>query len=126
MAKILIVDDEPTVAAALRRIFVETHEVTLAHEGLQAWQLLNDGAHFDAIFCDILMPKLTGVELYERLRVQHPKLAAKIIFLVGGGYSTDICNVLDQAPNLKVSKPFHVSSVQAALTELLEAHNPSN
>ena len=50
--RVLVVDDEPLVASAARRLLARTHEVQVAHSGHAALALLEDGP-FDAVLCDI-------------------------------------------------------------------------
>jgi len=113
--RILVVDDEPFVAAALRRSLMDEHEVTVVNSGQKAWELLQAGTEFDAILCDILMPGMTGLELFERVRAESSKQAAKFLFLVGGGYSKDITAALRAIDNPKIDKPFTPASLQREL-----------
>ena len=119
MAKILIVDDERTVALALQRVLGDTHTVTLAQDGEKAWQILQKNSTFDVIFCDILMPRRTGVELYQQVHAADPSLAKKIVFLVGGGYSPSLSDFLQTVSNAKLAKPFDLVGVQDLLARLL-------
>ncbi len=70
--KVLIVDDEPSVAAILR-IMLEKHgfEVQVVHSGAEA---LNKAAGFDpdVLICDLQMPGLSGVELSRHLHYLLP------------------------------------------------------
>ena len=68
MTKVLVVDDEPGVRAALQRaLTLERHEVALAEDGQQALDTLADGA-VDAIVLDVMMPRVDGLEVCRRLR----------------------------------------------------------
>ena len=66
MSHILIVDDEKAIRQALKDILSdESYEVSEAPDGEAAWQLLQENS-FDAILCDIKMPKMDGLELLEK------------------------------------------------------------
>ena len=81
--RVLVVDDEPLVASAARRLLARTHEVQVAHSGHTALAMLEHGA-FDAVLCDIMMPHMTGLELHARLSETQPEVAGRMIFLTGG------------------------------------------
>ncbi|HET9156078.1 MAG TPA: response regulator, partial [Myxococcaceae bacterium] len=57
--RVLVVDDEPLVASAARRLLARAHEVHVAHNGQTALAMLEQGT-FDAVLCDIMMPHMTG------------------------------------------------------------------
>ncbi|VXD16422.1 sigma-54 dependent transcriptional regulator [Marinoscillum sp. 108] len=66
MSHILIVDDEKTIRQALKDILEdESYEVSEAPDGEAAWALLEEQT-FDAVLCDIKMPKMDGVELLSK------------------------------------------------------------
>lgn len=63
MPHILIVDDEKTIRQALKDILEdESYEVSEAPDGEAAWEMLQEGS-FNAVLCDIKMPKMDGIEL---------------------------------------------------------------
>ena len=59
------------VASALKRALRE-HEVTAVQSGKAAIDLLSKDSGFDLIFCDLMMPELTGMDVYEWLRRERP------------------------------------------------------
>lgn len=65
MAKILIIDDEKPIRVSLREILeYEGHEVFEAHDGMEGVMQATKGK-FDAIFCDIKMPKMDGLDVLD-------------------------------------------------------------
>jgi CheY-like chemotaxis protein len=82
MANILLIDDEPLVCEALQLTLERAgHAVSTAsngQEGLDQWQ----GAKFDLVITDILMPEKEGIELIHELRQIDP--AVRIIAVTGG------------------------------------------
>lgn len=66
--KVLVVDDEMLVRRSLSRVCaVRNHEVQVAEDGEQGLQLWSSFQP-DLVFLDILMPKLTGLEVLKRVR----------------------------------------------------------
>jgi len=69
MAKILIIDDEPSIRTVLRDILeMEKYEVTEAKDGIDALAKLKK-TKYDAVICDIKMPKMDGMEVLERINI---------------------------------------------------------
>ncbi|MCA1291963.1 response regulator [Paenibacillus sp. alder61] len=85
--KLLIVDDEPTIADGLRMMFRERKELGLAVEAAYSSKdalLLFTAFRPDVVLLDIHIPGISGLELAGRMREIHP--AVKIIFLTGYDY----------------------------------------
>lgn len=77
MGRILIIDDEPRVRAALRRVLEDRgHEVEEAADGVLGMAAVGRG-DIDLVITDILMPNQDGIETILQLRRCHP--AVKII-----------------------------------------------
>lgn len=71
--KLLIVDDEPDMLDFLERVFRVDYQVTRATGGEEALQHLAAG-EYEVLITDQKMPRMTGLELLERIRDAHPKL----------------------------------------------------
>lgn len=82
--RVLIVDDEPTTRLLLRAMVVgagcESVEVGDAVEALDA---LRSGQRFDVIFCDIMMPRMTGREFRTRVGLWLPGQAERVVLMTG-------------------------------------------
>jgi DNA-binding response OmpR family regulator len=63
MTRILIVEDDPAMAVALRDGFeFEQYEVEMASDGLEGARLANAGG-FDLIVLDVMLPKQSGLDV---------------------------------------------------------------
>ncbi|HEX6834164.1 MAG TPA: response regulator [Rudaea sp.] len=82
LAKILCVDDEPFLLAALSRSLRGRYAVTTALNAHEALQLMEEAA-FDVVVCDLGMPGIDGIELLRRLRARWPQTVR--ILLTGFG-----------------------------------------
>src|SRR3982750_540583 len=84
---ILVVDDDRQLASALQWILAdENFLVDVAFDGEEA--LLKVKVHeYDAIICDLMMPRLRGDEFYRQTKEMRPKLAERFIFITG--YAAD-------------------------------------
>jgi signal transduction histidine kinase len=103
--RVMVVDDDDGVARALERILRADYDVTVAHGGEQALDLLYAGATFDALLVDIAMPGVDGPELFERVRSRWPGLEKKIVFATGGAFTAASRAFLARVPNSRFEKP---------------------
>ena len=115
-AKILIVDDEIVVADLLAEaVKSQGHEVTVVNDAQEGLRLLRQqGA--DAVFLDVYMPEMNGIEFLRRLRRTHPTLP--VILITGQAGPEDI----DEARRLGVAdvveKPKIIKHLSEALASL--------
>jgi len=117
-ARVLIVDDEPLVAKSIRRA-LRHHDVTVVHGGSEAVELLtgDDGASFDVVLCDIMMPEVTGMDVHDAVRERAPGREEIIVFMTGGAFTPRARAFLDSVPNRRIEKPFDVSVVRDIVDE---------
>ena len=116
-ARVLVVDDEPAILRAFRRVLY-SHDVVLASSGAEAMQKLAENAPFDAIFCDVMMPEMSGVELYQRIREHHPEQQHSVVFMTGGAFSEPAAQFIQAVDNRKLKKPFTGDAVRQLVASL--------
>jgi CheY-like chemotaxis protein len=117
--RLLIIDDEVVFSGSLRRLFSHEHDVTVINRGRDALTRLRAGDRFDAILCDLLMPEVTGIELYTELRRISPDQADCMIFLTGGAFSENSQRFLDGITNRWFEKPCNLDMLRAAVREVV-------
>jgi two-component system, cell cycle sensor histidine kinase and response regulator CckA len=109
-AEILVVDDEVSVLRLFELILSDHHVVT-ANSGKEALACVEAG-RFDVIFCDVMMPEVTGMEFYDWLRGRYPGDENKIVFMTGGPFTPRAREFLASVPNECLEKPFPVGGVR--------------
>lgn len=82
-SRILIVDDDVAVADSVCAILSEYHDVHVARSGDEALLALRQKA-FDLMLCDIMMPEMSGFELYRHVQTEHGRSAPRIVFVTAG------------------------------------------
>ncbi|WP_059439572.1 ATP-binding protein, partial [Anaeromyxobacter sp. PSR-1] len=117
--RILVVDDEPLVGTVIQRTLQGEHEVTVASSARAALARVAAGERFDLILSDLLMPEMTGMELYRSLRERAPELAGRVVFLTGGAFTPAARTFLEQEPVECVEKPFELETIRALLARRL-------
>lgn len=114
--EVLLVDDEPLMLKSLQRLLETRHKVTSALGGKAACQLLKEQQEqYDVILCDLNMPELNGVELYQFIAKQYPGLEQKMIFMTGGTYAKLYSNFIATVKNLRLEKPFSLEDLLLAI-----------
>jgi CheY-like chemotaxis protein len=116
---VLVIDDEPPIGRSLARIIGPRHQVKVVGSGEEALAALTSGTSYDAVFCDLMMPGINGMDVYERLRESAPALCERFIFITGGSYTTRARQFLEQVPNRQIEKPFDVKLIHQFLGEVL-------
>lgn len=117
-ARILVIDDEVAVATMLSRVLDEEHEVEIALSAEQALQLMAT-SQFDVVFCDLLMPHMTGMDLFAEVSKRHPGRERHIVFMTGGAFTPRAAQFLSHVANPRIEKPFDLRAVRGILRELL-------
>ncbi|HEX4337150.1 MAG TPA: ATP-binding protein [Polyangiaceae bacterium] len=116
-SRILIVDDDALVARSLARM-LRGHELVLSGDGESAlWECLS--RDFDLILCDLMMPRLDGSGFYKALCEHRPTLAARVIFMTGGAFTSDTRAFLDSVANPCLEKPIHATRLFGAARRLM-------
>jgi DNA-binding NtrC family response regulator len=104
--RILIVDDEPSMARSVEQILGEAgFEVMVAKDAEQALALLERN-QIDLIVSDLTMPRMDGQQFWQALRERHPELATRIIFSSGDSSSQRARAFLEDSRCAWVEKPF--------------------
>ncbi len=104
--RVLVVDDEPAVAAAIRRTLASQHDVEVRGSAEEALAAIGRGERFDAILCDLMMPGMTGMDLHEALARLAPEQARRIVVLTGGAFTPRAREFLDRVSVPRCEKPF--------------------
>jgi two-component system response regulator MprA len=120
MPRILVVDDDPAVRAAiLRALERKGHEVRVATTGLEGARMWRD-AGADLVVLDVHMPEMDGIELLVQLRTLSPTVP---ILMVSGGAQSQDYGLLRDARLLgataELAKPFSLPDLYAAVDRLL-------
>lgn len=117
--RVLVIDDEPIVAMAVRRSLAADHDVVTLSLTEEALALLRSGQRFDVILCDVMMPNMTGIDFYRELERMAPDEAKKVVFLTGGVFALQTRQFLDGIPNQRIEKPFTPEGLRAVVSERL-------
>jgi CheY-like chemotaxis protein len=118
-SSVLVVEDEPALAAAVSEALTDAgFVVDRAGDGDEALRQVHTKS-YDLIVCDLKMPKLDGIRFYQKLTASHPDLARRVIFVTGDVAGTDAEQFLQDSGCRWLAKPFRLGDLLRAARETM-------
>jgi CheY-like chemotaxis protein len=114
---IAVIDDEPAIGRAVTRLLRE-HTVTVLDQPRRALHDLLQMPEPDVVLCDLMMPDVTGAELFRAVLASRPSLARRFVFITGGVFDDDTARFLAEHTSRVLTKPFDLVQLQGVLAEL--------
>lgn len=109
--RVLVADDEAPIRQALSRFLEKSgHVVVAVDSGTGALAAVRDQL-FDAIFLDIRMPDISGMDVFEQWQNERPELAQRVVFITGDMVSADLQRFLSGTGQPFIPKPFDLNVV---------------
>ncbi len=123
-ARVLLVDDEPQIRSLLRSLLSrQGYEVTEAADGVEALSLCEQGSSFDLLLTDVIMPRMDGVQLSEKVAALLP--AIRVLFMSGRCEVEKVATQVTQFGFGFIKKPFQIEEVSACIRlQLREGRMP--
>ena len=112
-----IVDDDAMVLSALRRRLRRRYDAVTVLGGVEALAYLAEDPDFDSIVCDLMMPEVSGMELFARVSERCPEIASRFVFMTGGAFTPQAREFLKQTPLVCLEKPFELREVRQLVAE---------
>ena len=119
MRRVLVVDDDYELAELLREVLTyENCEADIAVNGMEAMDNLY--AHdYEAILCDLMMPRVDGEALYQDVTRQFPYLSDRFLFITGqASRKAGFTDFIYHTGNHLIEKPFDVQELRRSLQEI--------
>jgi CheY-like chemotaxis protein len=114
LPRILVVDDEPLVGRAVRRVLSGQTDVTTVTSGAEALALLRDPQNdYRVVLCDLMMPDMTGAQFRKALLEVRPDLEPRLVFITGGSYTPEMDQFLAESSCPHLLKPFDVPALRS-------------
>ena len=117
--RFLIIEDEEMVAKALARILGREHEVVVETDPHLALARVARGEMYDIVFCDVMMPQMSGRAVYQAISVANSALRDRIVFVTGGVFTPELEEFLATVRNPVLTKPFAAESIRALVSSRL-------
>lgn len=122
MASVLIIDDDLPIRALLRTLVQraghQSPEIQTSQEAVEALR----AGDFDVLLLDLMMPSMSGFDLLELLRREHPERLRRVIVVTAvSAWELHRANL--QGICAVIRKPFDLDELLATITACLEAGN---
>ena len=124
LRRALLIDDETSIRAALRRYFEKrgwtVQEAEHGRAGLERILGAESEDLFEIIVSDLRMPVMSGVELHDCLARERPEALLRTIFVAGDMTSPDMAAFLERTARPVIQKPFELSALGTVVQAVLE------
>ena len=117
-AKILIVDDEDVVVRSASRVLADPqYTIDTAQDGLEALAKIEQG-RYDVVLLDIMMPKMDGIEVLQRVKDSHPDV--EVIMFTGLAQVDTAVRCMKLGALDYIAKPFEPDELKMTVVRALE------
>ncbi len=118
--RILVIDDEESLRSMLRRVLGPEHDVTVVARAQEALDLFARGEHYDLILCDLMLPRVTGMDFHALVGPIAPELVRRIVYITGGAYTDRARAFIERSDVRHIEKPFaSLNDLRATVRKLL-------
>jgi PAS domain S-box-containing protein len=105
--RVLIVDDEISLASMIGRMLEDDFDVETASSAAQALEILRRGTQpFHVVLCDLMMPQMNGIDFYRAVADLLPELVERFVFMTGGAFTPWAAKFLESSHRPCLEKPF--------------------
>ncbi len=118
-AKIIIVEDEPEVRSFLQDALSEKYIITMAENGLEGYEKIKEKVP-DLVISDVLMPKMNGFELCQKIKNDASLCHVPVILLTALGDKDNEIKGVELGADDYISKPFSLRLLQVKVEKLIE------
>ena len=117
--KVLIADDEPNIVVSLEFLMKQKgYEVRVVHTGDDALKAIGEFGP-DLVLLDVMMPRMSGYEVCQKLRENPAWQSIKVIMLSAKGRDVEVSKGIAVGADAYVTKPFSTRDLIARVEQML-------
>jgi signal transduction histidine kinase len=116
-ARVLVVDDEAPIGRLVSRMLAAEADVVALTSAHAALSKLEAREHFDVVLCDLMMPELSGMDLYEAIRVARPEVTKNVVFMTGGAFTSRSREFLASSGARTIDKPLDAKALRSLVAQ---------
>jgi DNA-binding response OmpR family regulator len=122
LSHILVADDEPHIGRIIKmKLEQGPFRVSLAYDGQEALDFINSDEHLDLALLDLMMPKLSGLDVLRQIREQERFKTLPCIILTAGGDAKHERDAIALGATQFLTKPFSPKKLYALVARLTGA-----
>ena len=114
--RVLVIDDEAFIGRGIQRVLANAHDVDFEVDSARGLARASS-ERYDVILCDLSMPGMSGIEIYEALTKTAPETAKRMVFLTGGAYTDRATAFLESVENVCLEKPVGAATLNRVVKE---------
>jgi DNA-binding response OmpR family regulator len=119
LSHVLVADDEPHIGRIIKmKLEQGPFKVSLAYDGEEALDLINSNESVDLALLDLMMPKLSGLDVLRKVREQERFKSLPCIILTAGGDAKHERDALALGATQFLTKPFSPKKLYALVARL--------
>lgn len=115
--RVLVIDDDAHVGRSMARLLGGEHDVVALTDPREALAALLDGAPYDAVFCDLMMPHVTGIDVDDALR--RAGLTVPLLFMTAGVFTEAARSFLESCERRCLEKPVDPAALRRLVNEIV-------
>jgi DNA-binding response OmpR family regulator len=119
LSHVLVADDEPHIGRIIKmKLEQGPFKVSLAYDGEEALALIDSDEQVDLALLDLMMPKLSGLDVLRKIREQEKFKSLPCIILTAGGDAKHERDALALGATHFLTKPFSPKKLYALVARL--------
>jgi two-component system sensor histidine kinase ChiS len=119
--QILIVDDEPiNLQVLVNHLSLQNYRITQASNGMEALTLIEQGFKPDLVLLDVMMPRMTGYEVCQKIREKFPATELPVVLLTANNQVSDLVEGFGSGANDYLTKPISKNELLARIKTHIE------
>lgn len=119
--RIVVIDDDLVVASTLAGVLGRAgHTVDFTEDGRRGIEMILSEPGCSLCFCDLMMPGVTGMEVFEEVKRRAPGLERRIVFMTGGAFTPTARRFAESMRHVVIEKPFDIVEEAAQRIEALD------
>ena len=120
--RVAVVDDEAEIGDIIRRALRRRYDVDVYETASDAYAALEEGERYDVIMCDLLMPDISGRDVFETLVDRWPDQAQRVVFMSGVSREGARDEILADIDAPMIEKPFRLGDLRRTVRHIAAEH----
>jgi len=115
-ARVLVIDDDALLVDAFVRVLRKEHDVVAFTSSREALEHITTQDPYHVILCDLMMPELSGMEVFAAVAKRDPELASRFLFMTGGAFTPKAQQFVQENRERTIDKPIRMAALRTLVT----------